>query len=101
MKPEDMIGKVCVCSHGRIGIVKSFRQDSQGILYEGERFFGGGAWQSRRPLILNGSDVSALRGEDRAETPERPVERTEVSEPRLSLTDAPKARRKRSRPTTE
>ena len=102
MKPENMVGKMCVDTHGRIGVVKSFREDSQGILYEGNRVFGGGPWRSRRPLILNGSDARNIEGKDSpAERPESPPERVEVSEPRLNLNDAPRARRRRSKKSTD
>lgn len=106
MKPEEFIGRLCVCTHGKIGRVESYREDSQGVLYEGKRLFNGGRWQTRKPLILNGSDASNLEALDMSatevsEAPATATEAVEVSEPRLKLTDAPMARRRRARKSTD
>lgn len=101
MKPEDYIGKVCVCTHGKIGVVKDIRKDSQGFLYIGTRvLLKGRPWQTRSPVILDIEDADTIRKslENAVEAPVSPVVKEEVADTLQTLQDAPVARRKRVKP---
>lgn len=102
MKPEEMVGRVCVCQKGKIGTIESFRVDSQGVLYEGTRLFSPARWASRKPIILNSADVAEITKTNNApEAPVGRVERSEIHEGRMNLSDASTGRRKRSKPIKE
>lgn len=52
---ENLIGKVCVCSIGRIAIVTGTRTFDWGQAWVGLGFDGKGTWASRSPVIAHES----------------------------------------------
>jgi hypothetical protein len=54
---ENLVGKVCVCSLGRVGVVVEFKEitfanGDKTSLWCGMGFDGKGLWASRDPVIL-------------------------------------------------
>lgn len=49
---ENLVGKVCVCSIGRVAVVTGERQFDWGHAYVGLGLDGKGTWASRRPCVI-------------------------------------------------
>lgn len=49
---EDLIGKVCVCSMGRLGLVVCRRVLPWGMSWCGVGLDGQGYWTSREPAVI-------------------------------------------------
>lgn len=54
---DNFVGKVCVCSLGRVGIVAEFKEirfpnGDQAAMWCGMGFDGKGLWASRDPIVL-------------------------------------------------
>lgn len=48
---EDLVGKVCVCSMGRVAVVTGRHEFEWGLAWVGLGFDGKGSWASRNPCI--------------------------------------------------
>lgn len=59
-KDENLIGKVCICSVGRIAVVSGRQRFEFGESWVGIGFDGKGAWASKNPVVAYES-VEELR----------------------------------------
>lgn len=51
-KDEDLIGKICVCSVGRVAIVVGSKVYDWGVAWTGLGFDGKGNWASSSPCVV-------------------------------------------------
>lgn len=50
--PENLIGMVAICSHGRIGVIKSKRNKKGKCCWEGVGYYDNKEWQSSNPFPI-------------------------------------------------
>ena len=48
---EDLTGKVCICSTGRIAVVSGIKEFEFGVCWVGVAFDGKGTWASSNPVV--------------------------------------------------
>lgn len=51
-KSEDLVGKICVCTVGRVGIVTGRKKFDWGDAWYGLGLDGKGVWTSTNPAII-------------------------------------------------
>lgn len=51
----DLIGTICRCKHGILGLVTDWKYVSTEPVYYGFRIKDGGAWQSKNPTVVYNS----------------------------------------------
>jgi len=49
---ENLIGKICVCSVGRVAIVTGQKKFKWGVSWVGIGFDGKGTWASTKPCVI-------------------------------------------------